>query len=112
MSLGQMMRQPLTVQKVGGTTTDVYGNSVPTAIGSAVAALGYLEQKDTVEFLLNRETVVSKWTAYFPAITVIGAWDYVNFNAQKFQVDGEPWRVYNPRTKTVSHIQCQLIVIT
>ena len=112
MSLAQMMCQPLTVQKVAGTTTDAYGNSVPTAIGSPVAALGYLEQTDTVEFLLNRDTVVSKWTAFFPAITVIGAWDYVNFNAQKFQVDGNPWRVFNPRTKAVSHIQCKLIVVT
>ena len=112
MSLAQMMCQPLTVQTVAGTTTDAYGNSVPTPVGSPVAALGYLELKDSVEVVLNRDTVVSKWTAFFPATTTIGAFDYVNFNAQKFQVDGQPWAVFNPRTKTVSHIQCKLVVVT
>ena len=112
MSILALMNQPLTVQTVAGTTTDVYGNSVPTPVGAPVAAVGYLEMKDSVETVLNRDTVVSKWTVAFPATTVIGPLDYVNFNAQKFQVDGEPWRVYNPRTKAVSHIQCKLIVVT
>lgn len=112
MSILALMNQPLTVQTVAGTTTDVYGNAVPTAVGSPVAAVGYLEMKESVEMVLNRDTTVSKWTVAFPASTVIGAFDYVNFNAQKFQVDGQPWQVFNPRTKTVSHIQCKLIVVT
>lgn len=110
MSILALMNQPLTVQTVAGTTTDVYGNSVPTPVGSPVAAVGYLEQRDTVEVVLNRDTTISKWTVAFPAATVIGAWDYVSSNNQKFQVDGEPWQVFNPRTKTISHIQCKLIV--
>ena len=111
MSLNRLMNQPLTVQTVGGSTTDGYGNSVPSAVGAPVAAVGYLEQTDTVEFLLNRETVVSKWKVFFPPATVVGPLDYINFQSQKFQVDGAPWHVFNPRTKTVSHIECKLIVV-
>ena len=106
------MNQPLTVQKIGFSTPDAYGNSVPAPIGSPVAALGFLEQKDTIEYLLDRETSVSKWTAYLPAITDIGPLDYINFNSQRFQVSGEPHHVFNPRVGSVSHIECKLTVVT
>ena len=106
------MTQPLTVQKVGFSTTDVYGNSVAGALGSPVAALGFLEQKETIEYLLDRETTVSKWTAFFPASTDVGPLDYINFNSQQFQVSGEPHHVFNPRVGAVSHIECKLTVVT
>lgn len=112
MSLVQLMNQPLTIQTVGGTTLDEYGNTVLTPVGAPVAGVGYLDQKDTIEFLNDRQTVVSKWKAFLPLDTVIGPMDYINFGAQKFQVDGVPWPVYNPRTKLVSHIECTLVVTT
>lgn len=112
MSIERLLNQPLTIQTVAGTTTDEYGNTVPTPVGAPVAALGYLEQKDTIEFLLDRQTVVSKWKVFLLASAVIGPMDYVNFNAQRFQVDGEPEHLWNPRTKSVSHIECKLTVAT
>lgn len=105
------MNQPLTVQTIG-STLDVYGNSVPAPVGVPVSAVGYLEQSETIEYLLDRETVVSKWKAFFPPETVVGAKDYVTFQSQIFQVDGEPWHAYNPRTKIVSHIECKLTVVS
>jgi hypothetical protein len=112
MSLHRLMNQPLTVQTVGATSTDSYGNAVLGPVGSPVVALGFLEEKDTIEYQLNRETSVSKWTAYLPAATAIGPMDYINFNAQQFQVSGEPHHVYNPRVGSVSHIECKLIEVT
>jgi hypothetical protein len=106
------MSQPLTIQMVGAASTDAYGNVTPGAIGGPVAALGFLEQKDTIEYQLDRETSVSKWTAFLPASTIVGPMDYLNFNAQKFQVDGEPHHVFNPRVGAVSHIECKLKVVT
>ena len=111
MSLRRLMNQPLTVQAVGKSGDDGYGNTVPVPVGDPVPEFGYLEQKDTIEYLLDRETVVSKWhAALFPDSTVTAA-AYINFNSQKFQVDGEPWHVYNPRTKQMSHIECKLTVV-
>jgi hypothetical protein len=112
MSIQRLLTQPLTVQSVEGTTTDEYGNTVPTPVGSPVPTLGYLEQKDTIEYLTDRQTVVSKWKAFLPATTAVGPMDYINFESQKFQVDGEPEHLWNPRTKSVSHIECKLTVAT
>jgi hypothetical protein len=89
----------------------VYGDWIPGAVGAPVAVSGYLEQATSVEFVLNRDTTVTTWKAYLPAATVITPLSLVNFQAQVFQVDGEPWFVYNPRTKAVDHIECKLTVV-
>ena len=112
MSLARLMSQPLTVQAVGPSTQDVYGTWVPGPIGAPVAVNGYLEETLTTEFLVNRDTTVTHWKAYLPAGTAITPSSYVNFNAQKFQVDGAPWLVFNPRTKATDHIECKLTVVT
>jgi hypothetical protein len=111
-TLRRLMTQALTIQTVGVTSTDAYGNVTAGPVGVPVAALGFLEQKDTIEYQTDRETVVSKWTAFLPAETVIHPMDYLNFNAQKFQIDGEPHHVWNPRIGAVSHIECKLTVVT
>jgi hypothetical protein len=111
-TLYRLMSQPLTIQSVGAASTDPYGNAALGPVGSPVATMGFLEQKDTIEYQTDRETVVSKWTAFLPAGTVIHPMDFVNFNAQKFQVEGEPWHVWNPRAASMSHIECKLKVIT
>ena len=111
MSILHLLNQALTIQTMGVSTTDAYGTLVPGALGAPVAVLGFLEQQTTTEDLLNRDTTKTIWQAFLPAGTVIGHLDYINFNAQKFQVDGSPWAVWNPRTQLVSHIVCKLVVI-
>ena len=110
MSLARLLNQPLTIQTMGGTTTDEYGNTIPSPVGSPIAGFGLLDQSSTVEYLNDRQTVVTKWKAFLPVGTAVGPMDYINFESQKFQVDGVPWPVYNPRTKQVSHIECVLVV--
>ncbi|WP_354567648.1 hypothetical protein [Glaciihabitans sp. UYNi722] len=105
------MSQPLLVQAMGGAGTDEYGNTVPGALGLPATETGFLEQKDTVEYQTDRETVVSKWTAYLPADSIVTALAQITFNGQVFQVDGAPWPVFNPRTQKVSHIECKLTVV-
>lgn len=112
MTLASLMNQPLIVQAVAATgATNGYGEPVVGPIGSGVAVLGYLEQSTTQEFLVDRYTTVTKWTAFLPAGTTVNRLDYITFNAQQFQIDGEPWHVYNPRVKFVSHIECKLTVV-
>ena len=111
MSVRSLMNQPLVVSPVGGTATDVYGNWVASDLGS-FAEQGYLEQKDTIEYLDDRQTVVSRWTAYLRPESAVTALAHISFNSQTFQVDGEPWHVYNPRTKAVDHIECKLTAVT
>lgn len=123
MSLSRLMTQPLTVQAMGPTSLDPYGTAIPGPLGAPVAVSGYLEQLSSVEFLLNRDTTVTKWEAWLPTMRwdsgsqtwvplVVTPLSVINYMAQVFQVDGAPWNVFNPRTRAVSHIQCKLIVVT
>ncbi len=112
MSINHLLTQSLTVQTVGGSTIDAYGNAVPGAVGAPVAVRGYLEQSSTTEFVNARQTTVTTWQAYLPADTAIHPMDFIMYNSQKFQVDGEPWLVWNPRVGAVSHIQCKLTEVS
>ena len=111
MSLARLLNQPLTIQKRGGTVTNVYGDTELGSVGAPVAVKGYLVQSSSLENMDDRDMVVSRWTAYLPAGTDIGHLDYINFQSQKFQVDGIPEFAYNPRTEAISHIVCQLVVV-
>lgn len=112
MSLVRLLTQALSLQSVGPTTTDAYGNAIPGAIGAPVTVYGYLEQTATTEDITSRQTTVTSWQAYLPPGTAIHPMDFLTYNGQKFQVDGEPWQVWNPRTATVSHIQCKLVEVS
>lgn len=111
MSVLNLMVQPLTISKIGGGTLDEYGNTVPSPLGSPVAVKGYLEQTQSIESLNDRDTVVTAWKVFLPAGTDIDAFDRINFNGQVFEVDGEPWSVYNPRTGAASHLEANLQVV-
>ena len=111
MSLPRLLNQPLTIQKRGGTVTNAYGDKELGSVGAPVAVKGYLAQNASTEYLDDRDMVVSRWTAFLPAGTDISHLDYINFQSQKFQVDGEPEFAYNPRTQTVSHVVCKLVVV-
>jgi hypothetical protein len=110
MSLSRLLNQPLQIQKVGSTTVDVYGDQVPDTSAALVPVLGYLEQVLSMEHLVDRDTTVTQWHAFFPAGTNIARLDRIINGSQTFQVDGDPWFVYNPRTKVVSHIRCKLVI--
>jgi len=111
MSVLNLMVQPLTISKIGGGTLDEYGNTVPSALGAPVSAKGFLEQTDSVETLNDRDTVVSSWKVFLPSGTDVDAFDRINFGGQVFEVDGEPWQVFNPRTGAVSHLEAKLKVV-
>jgi len=110
MSLAKLLNQPLELHKNQHTTTDQYGNQVP-GDASVTTIVGYLELKESVEYLADRDTIVSSWHAFLPAGTNINAFDRIVCGGQTFEVDGAPWSVYNPRAGSVSHIQCNLKVV-
>jgi len=109
-TIAKLMNQACTVALPTAGTLDAYGDQ-KLVFGVPVATVGYLAQETSSEFTLNRDTVVSRWCAYLPAGTAITHSAIVTFQAQVFQVDGEPEFVYNPRTQTSSHVRCWLLVI-
>jgi len=110
-AIDHLLSEACTIQNQSSTGTGFYGGPVVGPSGSPVNATGYLEQQVTVELLVDRYTTVTRWIGYFPLGTVIGRLDFVTFNSQKFQVMGEPENCYNPRTRVVSHIRCDLTVV-
>lgn len=112
MSVRQLLTQPVTVQPMASGAEDAYGNTPLVPLGSPVAEFGYLDQKDTVENMADRDTVVSKWKAFLLPESVVTALSTVTFGGQVFQVSGEPYHVFNPRTRSVSHIECTLVEVT
>lgn len=111
MSIQRLLSQPLTIQTMGSSGVDEYGDQTPAGLGAPASVSGYLEQRTSVENLNDRDTVVSQWECYLPANAVVGHLDFINFQSQQFQVDGEPAHAYNPRTREVSHIVCKLVAV-
>lgn len=110
MSLAKLINQPITLQK-NTAGVDRYGNTVP-ATSSTVSTVGYLEQSQSNETLTDRDVSVGDWVVYLPAGTDVNAQDRIVFGSQTFEVDGEPWQVYNPRVRQVSHLQAKLKVVS
>lgn len=110
MSLPTLLSQELQLQRMNVETLDPYGNKRLSS-APAVIVKGYIEQTSSTENLVNRDTAVTRWTCYLPAGTPVGYLDRITFQGQTFQVDGEPHQVFNPRTKSVSHIQAALISV-
>lgn len=111
MSYGRLLTQPLVLQRRNGSTRDEYGNAVLGAYGDPINLFGYLEQKKSDEFLVDRDTVVSTHHAFLPADAEIGYLDIILFQGQKYEVHGAPKHHFNPRTKQVEAISVDLKVV-
>lgn len=112
MSVDRLMNQPVTVQPMVPGAADDYGNTPPSPSGSPVAETGFLDQTTTTEYLTDRDTAITKWKAFLHRDSVVTKLAVLTFGGQKFQVNGEPFHVYNPRTRQVSHIECELIEVS
>jgi hypothetical protein len=108
---GRLLTQPLTIQTVQTGTLDEYGDQIQASYGAPVSAFGFLEQRKTDEMLVDRDTVVSDWKCWLQAGTAIGHLDFITYNGQKFQVNGQPHEVWNARKGVVSHIEVELVVV-
>lgn len=108
--IGRYLNQPVTVYPAV-TSTDEYHNEV-VAVGAGVPTRGLLQQASTTEYTTDRDTTVTQWVLFLPAGTPIGPQSQVTYDGQTFQVDGQPERVWNPRTATVSHIEAKLREVT
>ena len=109
MSLERLLNQPLTLQRQTGSSTDEYGNTVLGALGLPETIYGYLEQSSSTETMIDRDTVLTRWTAHLRKDSNVGPLDVITFEGRSFQVDGAPTYHYNPRTQMVSHITASLV---
>lgn len=107
MTLARLLNQPVTIQSRTATAHDGYGNELEGTL-STVDTVGYLEQTDSTEITVDRETYISNWVAYLPAGTVVVGSDRIIYAGQTFEVIGPPDRVWNPRLRRESHVVARL----
>jgi hypothetical protein len=103
--LANRLRRQVTIQHhTESGNTDVYGTDIPTVV--EVNTVGELQQRSRDE----AEGAISQtdWRLYLPAETPIDTNDVVQIDGQTFEVVGDPWQAFNPRTGEWEHVEVSL----
>lgn len=107
----RLLNQPLTItRRMTSTTVDRYGNQVAT-FATPTATTGFLSSSASVERVNERDVITIHRECFFQAATLIGPLDRVTYQGQVFEVDGEPERVWNPRTAREMHVRARLVSV-
>lgn len=111
MSLVTLINEPCSITTRTATgDTDEFGNAeVDTTTETTVC---YREQISTVEVTVDENTVTADWKFLFFTGTEIFATSTVTVGDDTFEVVGAPWPARNPRTRTVSHVECNARQVT
>jgi hypothetical protein len=83
--------------------TDDYGMDIPTV--SEVETVCELQQQRRDERSDNGEVSYDTWNIFLLAGEEIETGDSVEVGGEVFELIGDPWPVYNPRTGEISHIE-------
>lgn len=112
MTIPFLLTQPATITpRTPGTTKDEYGNTAMVD-GTPFDTVGYFEQTQATEVLVDRQTYISDWLIVLHAGTPVSSADRITHDGQSFELVGPPWPVWNPRLGVVSHIECRSKAIT
>lgn len=81
---------------------DVYGNELEgEATATGDCSLQQQQRAEGGDGLSD-----TRWLLVLPAGTVIDTGDAVKVDGRRYELVGEPWPVTDPRTQTVSHVEC------
>lgn len=111
MTLANLLKQSLTVQRWGVTGTDDYGNDVY-GVSSSTTVSGYLQQTEAQEVTLDRQTYISDWLVVLPAGTGLDANDRIVYGGVTYEVIGPPADEWNPRLGVTDHREARLRVVS
>lgn len=104
-SFSNLLKRSVTIQRhVESGDTDDYGNDIPTVVD--VKVLGELQQRSRDE----AEGTVSQtnWVLFLPAKTPIDTNDVVLVDNDAYEVIGDPWQAFNPRTGDYEYVEVSL----
>lgn len=105
MTITALMNQPVDIiRRTISGTADEYGNT-PTVEADPVETVGYLEQTDATEVLVDRETYISDWLIVLPSGTPVDSSDRIEALGRSFEIIGDPREVWNPRLQVVGQIE-------
>lgn len=107
MSIATLINRPcVVIERLPSGDTDDYGNSVPDE--EEVETVVELQQVQRDEPGGAGELSDTRWLGFFPAGTDLTTADAVVVDGERYELEGDPWPVRNPRTGTESHVEASL----
>ena len=112
MSIGALLTLACTITHAAPSgAADEYGDPTEQTFSSDTTC--HLEQVAAREETSGRDTQTEDWRLFLPAETTIDGGDRVTVDGYgTFEALGPPWPVHNPRTRTVSHVECRARRVT
>ena len=54
----------------------------------------------------------SRFRVWLPAgATDLGGWDAIQVDGSTYELDGDPWPVWHPPTRTVHHVEAEAVLV-
>jgi hypothetical protein len=104
MTLAQMINRPCVLVKRVAGEKDELGNETTEPV--EIETVCDLQQQGGFKSESEDEVSDTRWVLYLPADLEIGVGDAVRVEGDgEFEIYGEAWKVWNSRTKTLSHIE-------
>jgi hypothetical protein len=103
--LANRLKRNVTIQRHAESgNLDVYGSDMPTV--TEIQTVGELQQRsrDEAEGAISQ----TNWILFLPRATVIDTNDVVVVDGESFEVMGDPWQAFNPRTGEFEHVEVGL----
>ena len=103
--LANRLRRAVTIQhRSESGIFDIYGSDIPQK--GEVTTKGELQQRSREE----TDAAISRtnWVLFLPAETAIDTNDVVIVDGEEFEVIGDPWPAFNPRTGQFEHVEVSL----
>jgi len=122
-SVNRLLQRPIVVHRVNvASEYDEYGNEIP-GVADTFTALGYLEQIERVERVVDAQLYSADWWLALPAGTALDAWDRIEVpdlvvtvngeqRAAMFEVIGTPDRPRRARQNVEAFVQAELRTVT
>lgn len=99
----RLLKMPVTLHLRSPGAEDEHGNPVDTETN--VVTVGHVALQRPVE---EDSTVGEQFRLFLKAGEILSGWDAVTAGGFKYEVIGQPWEVFNPRTGVVHHIEADI----
>lgn len=104
-SITKLFKRSVTIQHHSESANlDVYGSDISKM--EEIEVMGELQQRSRDE----EEGTISQtnWLLFLPADTPIDTNDVVMVDGDSYEVIGDPWHAFNPRTGEHAHVEVSL----
>lgn len=106
MSIARMInRECVILRRTASSDQDEYGDEIPETI--EIETVCEIQKQKRIAEETPAEISDTRWSVFFLAGEEVGSGDRLRTvdDDLTYEIEGDPWRVRNPRTQQVSHIE-------